>query len=428
MTDDTTHFLTIPIANSLPTVNHSESVVPTLGDQIAKACKAWLMKSPSRDTRSNYERDIKQFLVFAGIEGNHPEQIVGVRPEHVSAWRDQLQTQGLTNSSVRRKMTALRSLFSYLQNYGYTGTNPAHGDFVQAPSAPRDGKTVGLTPANCRRLLDAPVEKRVTELPDGLTEESTVPVGIRDRALFAVLAYTGCRVGELVRLKVGSYKSNGVHKVLEIYGKGGKERVVPLHKEAEERLEAWLDASCWSPAGTRDQIALATQRPTSTSMEVMRLVRHTQQKGLQAHTLPMTCIEYDSVIDASGHVDFLLLLHMVTDKLAEVTTGLLANGNGVIVYGGALHNDLYPRWPLEQLSYAKTIARKLDGKVLEIDLVVPEVVAHMNMIRSEPWFPLLGRASPKRVSVWQRGPASYVVILPAQSEDVSRVAKLVQRM
>jgi integrase/recombinase XerD len=70
----------------------------------------------------------------------------------------------------------------------------------------------------------------------------------RNRAVFAVLAYTGCRVGDQVRLKLGSYKTNGVHKVLEIYRQGGKERVVPLHKEAEERLEAWLDI-----AGLRDQ-------------------------------------------------------------------------------------------------------------------------------------------------------------------------------
>jgi integrase/recombinase XerD len=65
-------------------------------------------------------------------------------------------------------------------------------------------------------------------------------LGIRDRAMLAVLAYTGCRVGELTRLKVGSYKTDGVHKILEIYGKGGKERRVPLQKEAEERLELWL--------------------------------------------------------------------------------------------------------------------------------------------------------------------------------------------
>src|SRR6185369_5015134 len=116
---------------------------------------------------------------------------------------------------------------------------------------------------------------------------------------------------------------------------------------------------------------------------------------------PMTCIEYDSVIDASGHTDFLLLLELITEKLAETTRSLGAQGRGVIVYG---------------------------GKVLEIDLVVPELVADMEMVRSEPWFPLLGRASPKRVLVWQRGPASYVVILPAQSEEVAKVAKLVDPM
>jgi hypothetical protein len=63
-------------------------------------------------------------------------------------------------------------------------------------------------------------------------------------------------------------------------------------------------------------------------------------------------------------------------------------------------------------------------RVLEIDLVVPEVVAYMPMVRDEPWFPLLGRASPDRVIVWDRGPGSYVVILPAQSDAVAMVAKL----
>ena len=95
----------------------------------------------------------------------------------------------------------------------------------------------------------------------------------------------------------------------------------------------------------------------------------------------------------------------------------------MIVYGGALHNDLYPRWPLEELSYARDLARDLGGGVLELDLVVPEIVAPMAMVRGEPWFPLLGLASPDRVVVWERGPDSYVVMLPAQSEDVGRVAR-----
>lgn len=193
-------------------------------------------------------------------------------------------------------------------------------------------------------------------------------------------------------------------------------------------VEAWLDASCWKSATVGQQLSAATRRPASTQMEVLRLLDRSRRLHLQTHTLPITCIEYDAVVDASGHVDFLLLLELVTEKLAETTRRLIARDRAVIVYGGALHNDLYPRWPLDSLSYARPLSEELGGRVLEIDLVVPEVVAPMQMIRSEPWFPLLGRASPARVLVWQRAPASYVVILPAQSEEVAKVAKLVDSM
>ena len=124
------------------------------------------------------------------------------------------------------KLTVLRSLFSYLSLYGYTGANPAHGKFVKSPSVGKDGKTPGLSPKECRRLLDAP--------------NPATPAGIRDRAMLAVLAYTGCRVGELTRLRVRNYRTSGGHRVLSILGKGGKERTVPLHPEAFERLDAWI--------------------------------------------------------------------------------------------------------------------------------------------------------------------------------------------
>src|SRR5437763_1751970 len=147
----------------------------------AEACAAWLARSPSLDTRSNYARDLRQFVAFVGLPPDDPQHLAGVLPRHVAAWRDHLRAAGLTNSSIVRKMSALRSLFSYLQTYGYTGANPANSKFVSAPAVPRDGKTVGLAPEHCRFLLDAPA-------PD-------TPVGIRDRALLALLAYTGCRVG-----------------------------------------------------------------------------------------------------------------------------------------------------------------------------------------------------------------------------------------
>ena len=202
---------------------------PSLRPDFRRAAEDWLARSPSTHTRMAYARDLRQFLAAAGIRADQLEELAAVRPGDVAAWRDRLQAAGASSSTVRRKLTCVRSLFSYLQTYGYTGANPAHGRFVKAPSVPRDGKTVGLLPQECRLLLDAP--------------EPTSPVGIRDRALLAVLAYTGCRVGELCRLTVGAYRASGGHQLLAILGKGQKERTVPLHAEAFERLNAWLDAA-----------------------------------------------------------------------------------------------------------------------------------------------------------------------------------------
>lgn len=198
-----------------------------LRGRFTEAMTGWLMKSPSLETRRNYAHDLHQFFIFAGIPSDQPEHLAGVSPAHVAAWRDSLLARGLSNSSVVRKITVLRSLFSYLGSYGYVGRSPASSAFVSTPRVPRDGKTVAISPHDCRRLLDAP--------------PADTPEGIRDRALLSTLAFTGCRVGELCRLRIVDYKLHGAHRILEVRGKGGKERRVPLHPEAVERLELWRE-------------------------------------------------------------------------------------------------------------------------------------------------------------------------------------------
>jgi len=184
-----------------------------------------------------YVSDLDQFLAHAGIEAGAWDQLAHIRPEDVAAWRGALTADEQTNSTIRRKMTALRSLFSYLKTYGYTGANPAHSDFVAAPAVARDGKTVGLSPHDCRRLLDAP---QVEDLTIKDPAKRIIPGGIRDRAPLAELGYSACRAGELVKLKVRDFRTNGEHRVLNITGTGNKERTTPLHLEAVERLTAWL--------------------------------------------------------------------------------------------------------------------------------------------------------------------------------------------
>ena len=179
-------------------------------------------------------------------------------------------------------------------------------------------------------------------------------------------------------------------------------------------VESWLDDGCRS--SSKKQIADAIDRPKSQTKQLEALFVKTRRLRLETHDLPITCVEHDSLVDATGQVDFLQLLEMITDKLGDSAREMLAEdpGRPVIVYGGALHNDLYPRWPLEDLSYAAPLARELGGGVLELDLIVPEVVANVALARSEPWAPLLNLAGPDRVLVWERGPSSYVVILPTQ--------------
>ncbi|MDB5390678.1 MAG: integrase [Planctomycetaceae bacterium] len=197
--------------------------------RMSDAIRAWLLRSPSLQTRDCYSRDLRTFLKFAGIPDGCPEDLTTVRPAPVAAYRDHLKERGLGNAAVVRKLTVLRSLFSYLTTFGYTGAFPAHSKFVDAPKVPRDGKTVGLSPADCRRILEAP--------------DLSTPAGIRDRAILSVLAYSACRVGELSRLRVRDYRECSGHKILEVQGKDGKERRIPSHADALGCIEEWLDAT-----------------------------------------------------------------------------------------------------------------------------------------------------------------------------------------
>jgi integrase/recombinase XerD len=290
--------------------DHLQGATP--GAAVEQAIGAWLLRTPSPATRKNYRCDLDQYFKFAGIDRRCPERLLETRPEDVASWRERLQDQGLANSTVARKLTVLRSLFSYLQVYGYTGANPAHSKFVAAPPVPRDGKTVGLAPKDCRRLLDAP--------------DPATPVGVRDRAILSTLAYSACRVGELVQLKVGDFKTSGEHRVLALYGKGGKERTVPIHVEAVERLTAWIGIAgisadrqgpLYRPTATprgrgRDGFAL---RPMTVRAVEYLVERYAKQIGLDpavtVHSLRVTALttarergaDIVDLQDFAGHSD-----------------------------------------------------------------------------------------------------------------------------
>ena len=85
----------------------------------------WFANLRNRHTRENYQRDIRQFIAFAGL--GSAEQLREVTRPHVLAWRDHLQDRGLANDTIRRKLAALSSLYDYLCNRHAVLHNPVLG-------------------------------------------------------------------------------------------------------------------------------------------------------------------------------------------------------------------------------------------------------------------------------------------------------------
>ena len=138
--------------------------------------------------------------------------------DHVGA----LRGLGRSAATIKRVVVAVRSLYRFLALEGVTSSDPAAD--VEVPRVPA-GLPKALTEDEVNRLLDAVV--------------GDDPVACRDRAVLEVLYGTGLRIGELVGLSLADVDLEDAQ--LRAFGKGAKERLVPLGRPAVRALLAWLD-------------------------------------------------------------------------------------------------------------------------------------------------------------------------------------------
>src|SRR6266404_4019568 len=132
----------------------------------------------------------REFIAFTGLQDYMGLRSVG--RSHIIAWRKDMERRGLSPASIRRKLSALSSLFDYLCERNAVAGNPVDG--VKRPMANgNEGSTPALGDAQARTLLDAPPDKTLK--------------GKRDRAILATLLYHGIRREELCRLKVRDVQS-----------------------------------------------------------------------------------------------------------------------------------------------------------------------------------------------------------------------------
>ena len=101
----------------------------------------WFANIDIPNTRRAYIRDVKEFMAFTGIV--EPQEFRDVTRAHIIAWRKQLESRELSASTIRRKLSALSSLYDFLCERNAIELNPTHG--VKRPSeGTYEGKTSAL--------------------------------------------------------------------------------------------------------------------------------------------------------------------------------------------------------------------------------------------------------------------------------------------
>ena len=177
----------------------------------------WLEHGLSRNTLAGYRSDLAQFALW--LSPRHVE-LAAVTPVELAAYLRDFSVRAKATSQ-RRLLSALRRFYRYLLADGRIAADPTLNIEPPAP-AERFPKT--LSEAQVEALLAAP--------------DVDTALGLRDRAMLEVLYACGLRVSELVGLKL--FELSLDMGVVRVFGKGSKERLVPLGQVAQEWVERYL--------------------------------------------------------------------------------------------------------------------------------------------------------------------------------------------
>lgn len=194
----------------------------------------------SENTREAYLRDVQKFLDYLKDEKIDIKD-VNLEVIHRFSWA--LVDIGISQRSIARQHSALRSFFKFLVLDGFIDSDPTE-------------------------LLESP--KKSKHLPEVLTLDEvdaiisvidlSQPFGQRDRAIIEMLYSCGLRVSELCNLKLSDlFLEEGFIRVI---GKGNKQRLVPISPRAEQELKLWfIDRNTITPKnGEEDYIFLSERR------------------------------------------------------------------------------------------------------------------------------------------------------------------------
>src|SRR5262249_31315412 len=161
-----------------------------------------------------------------------------------------------------------------------------------------EGKTLEITIEQAKTLLKSFNLTRRVKVKGKEPVEVADVVGLRDRAIIATLAYTACRAGAVAKPRLGDFQHDGTQYVLQFQEKGGKSREIPVRRDLEGFILAYIaaagiaDDAKDSPlfrAGNGRSSKLAAG-PLGTERICERVKRRLKDAGLSPHSFRVTAI------------------------------------------------------------------------------------------------------------------------------------------
>jgi integrase/recombinase XerD len=248
----------------------------------------------NKNTRLAYYRAC--FSFFAWLEGHEIVELADIEPLHVAAYVEAMQ-RSLAKPTVKQHLAAVRMLFDWLVVGQVLAVNPAHA--VRGPKhVVKRGKTPVLTEDQARKLLA------------GI--DTATLIGLRDRALIAVMTYSFARIGAVVAMKVEDYYPEGKRWWVRLHEKGGKRHEMPAHHKLEAFLDEYLAAAGIREDGTTPLFRSAvwhsgalTDLPMNRVDAYRMIRRRTAEAGLKGrlgcHTFRATGIT--AYLEAGGSLE-----------------------------------------------------------------------------------------------------------------------------
>jgi site-specific recombinase XerD len=223
-------------------------------------------------TRRAYARAVADFFHWCEQMG---VTLHDVEPIHVAAHIEEL-CQKKARPTVKQSLAGIKMLFDWLVVGQVISVNPASS--VRGPKhVVKKGTTPVLNAKEARQLLDS-------------IDTSTI-IGLRDRALIAVMVYSFARIGATLAMRVEDYYSEGRRGWFRLHEKGGKLHSVPAHHNAEAYLDAYVEAA--SIAGDKKGPLFRTigksRKLTVNRMDPNDALRMIKRRAGEAGLSPSVC-------------------------------------------------------------------------------------------------------------------------------------------